>query len=66
MQLTKKTIEQWIYTTEKGVEIPLKQMTNEHLVNAFAKASTVYEKEHGYYQTLKEEILRRLRNKEIK
>lgn len=63
MRLTIKTIEEWIYTTEKGVDIPLKEMTNEHLVNAFAKASTLYDKDHATYIILKAEVLKRIRNK---
>lgn len=66
MKLTKKTIEKWIYTTEKGVDVPLREMTHEHLVNAFAKSSTLYVPTHPYYITLKEEVLRRLRTNQTK
>lgn len=59
----KKIIEQLIYVTEKGVEVPIHEMTHEHLVNAFAKSSTLYNKDHIYYITLKAEVLRRLRLK---
>lgn len=43
MKVTKKTVEEWIYTTSKGDEIPLRDMNDKHLVNAFGVACVAFE-----------------------
>lgn len=70
MKVTKKTVEEWIYTTSKGEEIALKDMNNKHLVNAFGIAVVAFEDATQGTQesmdakqalnVLREEIIRRM------
>jgi hypothetical protein len=74
MDIQRKTIEVQIYITEKGEEMPLGEMSNEHLVNAAMKAHHLYEEcdnreRHEKARladvrgTLRGEIIRRIENK---
>lgn len=76
MKLTKKTIEEWIYTSKDGRETPLKDMNHKHLVNAFGVAVIQQQDTHPYGQDrrdadqaveiLRDEIVRRMSHAEEK
>lgn len=75
MKITKRTIEQYVYTTSKGVEIPLAEMEDKHLINAFGVACVGFEdaregtpesrEAKNALNILREEIARRMKRHEL-
>lgn len=70
MKITKKQVTEYVYTTAKGVDIPLKDMNDTHHVNAFGVAGVQFHDtregtvEHREAKEtlsiLREEIVRRM------
>ena len=71
MKVTKKTIDQWMYTRSDGREMPVAEMEHSHLLNSYTKAVGEYASMGSddselelVIDVLKKEITKRLYNKQ--